>query len=122
MIAKTKILTRNSNRPHLREQIVQSSPWPLFDSFFIPYTSTLSINWPYSPESVLLPSVPPKNVQRTSRGVTDEPFWRMNPVFEAHIMNLDNWSLGSAFSEHFPQWASAVRIKETGLGVGRIMV
>jgi hypothetical protein len=101
---------------------MQSSPWPIFDSFFIPYTSTLSINWPYSPQDVLLPTTPPQNIARTSSGATDEPFWRMNPVFEDHVRNLDNWSLGIAFSEHFPQWTDTVRIKETGPGVGRIMV
>jgi hypothetical protein len=107
------------------------------------------VNWPYSPRDVLLPTTAPKpsnsanelngngasnsSNSSSNRGVsnggvggtgadTDEPFWRMNPVFESHILNLDNWSLGPAFSEHFPQWVGTVRIKESGLGVGRIVV
>jgi hypothetical protein len=49
--------------------------------------------------------------------------WRMNPVFESHILNLDNWSLGTSFKEHFPAWENTVRIKESsGAGLGRIMV
>jgi hypothetical protein len=82
----------------------------------------MSLNWPYAAQDVLLPSAPPKNVPRTSAGATDEPFWRLNPVFESHILNLDNWSLGHSFAEHFPDLAGGVRIKETGLGVGRLMV
>jgi hypothetical protein len=76
------------------------------------------VNWPYSPRDVLLHSVPPKNAQAN----TDEPYWHMNPVFEAHIMNLENWSLGSAFAEQFPDWAGVVNIKENELGLGKITV
>lgn len=129
--------TDNPPRPRLRDAIIQSSPHPHFESFFIPYTTTLSVNWPYSPRDVLLPfadsdvgSKPlptanqhsPDSDSATGRP-NDESKWRMNPVFESHILNLDNWSLGTSFREQFRGWADTVRIKETsGAVIGRIMV
>ncbi|KAF2421551.1 hypothetical protein EJ08DRAFT_672921 [Tothia fuscella] len=121
--------------PRLRDAVIQTDPWPLFESFFIPYTTTLSVNWKYSPRDVLLPVTAPnphpQNKQQSpgtssnnSRVVEDsnEPLWKMNPVFESHILDLENWSLGPSFAEHFPDWASTVRIKRSGVGLGRIMV
>lgn len=57
----------------------------------------------------------------SSHGRSDdgpEPIWRMNPAFETHLRDLNNWSLGISFRDTFPDWAGVVRIKEDG-EVGR---
>lgn len=114
--------TDNIPRPRLRDATVQTTPFPQFDSFFVPYTTTLSLNWPYTDSDVLLPSATPQNNGTNSAAspgsisshVSDpnEPFWRMNPVFETHVRDLRNWSLGTLFRDAYPQWAETVRIKE----------
>lgn len=62
-----------------------------FEDFFVPYTRTLSLNWPYKPESCLVesPGGPPRS--------------ELNPIFEQHLRRLDNWSLGKSFADEFPE-------------------
>ena len=124
--------------PRLRDAATQTNPFPNFDTFFVPYTTTLSLNWPYSPSDVLLPTGPgaahpitapsvaahsPASASSHGRGEDGpEPVWRMNPAFETHLRDLHNWTLGPNFRDTFPDWANAVRIKEEedgGKGVGR---
>jgi len=38
--------------------------------------------------------------------------WLINPAFESHLRDLNNWSLGPNFRGTFPQLADAVKIKE----------
>ena len=33
----------------------------------------------------------------------------INPVFEEHIRNLDNWAMGSEFGKRFPELMDAIR-------------
>jgi hypothetical protein len=60
-----------------------------FDNFFVPFTTTLRLNWPYEETDTLLES---------SEG--DELM--INPVFERHLRNHDNWTLGEAIVQTFP--------------------
>jgi hypothetical protein len=47
----------------------------------------------------------------SSNGV-GEPLYGLNPTFEHHLRDLNNWSLGPAFRDTFPEWKELVRIKE----------
>ena len=85
--------------PHLRDKLVSSYPLVPFDNFFIPYTTTLSLNWPYDPRSILQP-------------IPDSDELALNPIFEEHLRDLSNWSLGPAFAKAHPILAETVRIKE----------
>ncbi|KIW73110.1 hypothetical protein, variant [Phialophora macrospora] len=76
--------------PRLREMVVANSQRYPFDNWFIPFTSGVSVNWPYDAVDCLL-----------STSVHEEPV--MNPVFERHIRRLENWSLGPLFAETFPE-------------------
>ncbi|QDS77323.1 hypothetical protein FKW77_004808 [Venturia effusa] len=106
--------------PRLRDAMVQTPTHsqPHFDQFFIPYTTSLSVNWPYRDSDVLLPSTfqatatSPNSSAAGAVQQAEEPAWRMNPVFETHIRNLENWSLGPAFRDVFPNWVETVRIAE----------
>jgi hypothetical protein len=46
---------------------------------------TISINWPYEPSDTLL--------------AISESDFILNPIFEKHIRNISNWTLGPNFLE-----------------------
>ena len=100
-----------------------------FESFFIPYTTTMSLNWPYEHSQCLLPTprTPQGDVTPTPRqGSTDATSaiggavhrgddseeYIINPVFESHLRNLDNWSLGTVFRNSFPDLVDDVKIRD----------
>lgn len=78
--------------PLMREKIIRNYDPDvyLFDNFFIPYTATLTLSWPYEDIDSIIQAPG-----------TEE--WLINPVFERHLRNLDNWKLGDAFARAFPQ-------------------
>lgn len=84
--------------PRMREKLVRIHPNVPFDEFFIPYTTTVSVNWPYEARDTLL----------TIPG-TEE--LAINPVFERHLLDLGNWSLGPTFAKAHPALAETVKIK-----------
>lgn len=89
--------------PKMRDRLVRDyNPRDyLFDNFFIPFTTTLSLNWPYEPTDTLL-----------SSPESDELM--INPVFERHLRKLENWSLGPAFAKAFPGLQDTYRLKTEG--------
>jgi hypothetical protein len=89
--------------PKMRDRLVRDyNPRDyLFDNFFIPFTTTLSLNWPYEPTDTLL-----------SSPESDELM--INPVFERHLRRLENWSLGPAFAKAFPGLQDTYRLKTEG--------
>ena len=84
--------------PKMRDKLVASYRDYPFENWFIPYTSTLSVNWPYEPTDCLL-------------STSESEDLTINPVFERHVMRLENWSLGPAFARAHPAMANTVRIK-----------
>lgn len=84
--------------PRMRDRMVHLYPNIALENFFIPYTTTLSLNWPYDPSDTLL-SLP------------DSDELSINPVFERHLRDLNNWTLGSAFAKAFPMLAETTKIK-----------
>jgi len=93
--------------PRLRDATCQMHPAPNFNNFFVPYTTTFSVNWKGSPAECLIqvePDPSPTNHPQDGK-------WIISPKFEAHIRQLANWSLGQAFADEFPEWKDFVRIK-----------
>lgn len=84
--------------PRMRDKLVECYHDYPFEAFTLPYTTTLSLNWPYEPTDALL-----------SSSESDELM--INPVFERHLRNLSNWSLGPAFARAHPALADVARIK-----------
>ncbi|KAK1980001.1 BZIP transcription factor [Colletotrichum cereale] len=70
----------------------------LFDNFFVPFTTTLSLNWPYEETDTLLQ-------------VPDSDEVLINPVFERHLRRLENWTLGQPFAQTFPKLAGTYNLK-----------
>jgi hypothetical protein len=89
--------------PRMRDKLVRdyNPDEYLFDNFFIPFTTTLSLNWPYEPTDTLLTSVDTEELM-------------INPVFERHLRRLENWSLGPTFAHTFPDLVDTYRLKTEG--------
>ncbi|KKK18949.1 hypothetical protein P175DRAFT_0499680 [Aspergillus ochraceoroseus IBT 24754] len=83
--------------PRMRDRLVLSYPEYPFENWFIPFTSTLSVNWPYEATDCLL-----------STGDSDDLI--INPVFERHFSDINNWSLGPEFAETYPQLVETTKI------------
>ncbi|KAG5912932.1 hypothetical protein E4U42_001688, partial [Claviceps africana] len=62
------------------------------DKFFIPYTTALTVSWPYEETDALL-------VLPDCGDVV------INPVFERHVRTMENWKLGESFVRAFPELA-----------------
>jgi hypothetical protein len=66
-----------------------------FDDFFVTFTYTMSINWPY-PQATCLTTTP-------SNIPGEPPVVELSPAFIEHIRGLDNWSVGPEFASNFPE-------------------
>jgi hypothetical protein len=135
-------------RPRLRDKLCAHRPFISFDTFFIPFTTTVSLNWPYEARDCLLPAskIHSNTLSTTSSIPASSPFsthvnagspagphtpqaagtpsslsnalpkeddqWLINPAFESHMRNLNNWSLGPSFRASLPVLADGVKIKE----------
>lgn len=77
--------------PEMRERVILANDPTIFyfDNWFLPFTSTFTISWPYEEAHTLLRN-------------PDSDEIMINPVFESHMRNLDNWKVGRAFAEAFP--------------------
>ena len=84
--------------PRMRDKIIEGHQHYPFENFSMSYTSTLSLNWPYEYHEILLSS--PKSNEMS-----------INPVFERHLRDLNNWSLGPAFANAHPALGETARIK-----------
>ncbi|KAG9383337.1 DUF3425 domain containing protein [Pyrenophora tritici-repentis] len=135
--------------PRLRDKLIACQPPISFENFFIPFTTTISLNWPYPHRDCLLPAskVRTNTLSTTSSLAASSPFsthvnagspqgpatpgastpgglasigplskeddqWLINPAFESHLRDLNNWTLGPSFRGQFPQFADCVKIKE----------
>lgn len=89
--------------PKMRDRLVRNyNPQQyLFDNFFIPFTTTLSLSWPYEDTDTLLQN-------------PDSEELLINPVFERHLRNLDNWKLGTAFAKAFPTLVDTFNLDTRG--------
>ncbi|KAI3327629.1 hypothetical protein HD806DRAFT_483423 [Xylariaceae sp. AK1471] len=86
--------------PAMREKIVLNyNPIEyLFEDIFVPYTLTLSLNWPYEDTDTLLESPDGSEII-------------INPVFERHLYKGENWTLGPAFDKAFPHLRGTYNLK-----------
>lgn len=85
-------------RPRAREYLI-IHPEITLDDFVVPYSSSFSLNWPYDPTSVLLPPVT-RNDEITEITV--------NPVFQEHMKQISNWTIGEAFRKRFPDMSRLI--------------
>ncbi|KAF2646015.1 hypothetical protein P280DRAFT_98 [Massarina eburnea CBS 473.64] len=121
--------------PQMRDSFIATRTRPDFNSFFIPYTMTISLNWPYPPRDVLIPAPSSTTSTKTHHTLSTtsgsspyspaaaspashtttagkEQEYVMNPAFEAHLRQLKNWSVGPSFAQAFPDAVRGVWIKD----------
>ncbi|EXJ85542.1 hypothetical protein A1O1_05906 [Capronia coronata CBS 617.96] len=86
--------------PRMRDKLCANYHDYPFENWFIPFTSELSVNWPYDAVDCLL-----------STSDRDREESVINPVFERHVRRLENWSVGPSFAEVYPDLVDTTRIK-----------
>ncbi|KAI6799507.1 hypothetical protein KC327_g8603 [Hortaea werneckii] len=91
------LLTGDVNRPRMRALLASTNP-KRFDEFFVPFSTTISVNWPASSGDVLVARSPHPGA---NNGDVPENL-TITPEFESHFRNLSNWSLGKDFVAKFP--------------------
>ncbi|KAK4167396.1 AP-1-like transcription factor [Cladorrhinum sp. PSN259] len=87
-----------------------------FENFFIPFTTTLCINWDYEETDVLLrmPSPFPKDGDDNEKENEEDGCGgdlMINPVFERHLGRLENWTLGEEFERALPELIGTYRLR-----------
>ncbi|KAI3341548.1 hypothetical protein F4824DRAFT_317397 [Ustulina deusta] len=89
--------------PMMREKFVREyeSPDFHFNEIFVPYTLTLSLNWPYEETDALIV-------------VPDGSETIINPVFLRHLHRLENWTLGDEFDQACPALRGTYNLKSDG--------
>ncbi|KAI5242231.1 hypothetical protein E4T43_04981 [Aureobasidium subglaciale] len=100
--------------PWMRDRMIKNCAAYPNERFGPLYCQTLSLNWPYDPQQCLLPRANSvQGAEATSAAVLDDDEeFMINPVFESHMRNLSNWSVGSSFANAMPELVEGVRIKD----------
>jgi hypothetical protein len=82
-----------SRRPHVRDCLIRNQHIT-FEQYATAYTLTSDVNWQYGENLVFLEGV---------SSATSSSVWTMNPVFEKHLRNLDNFSVGPTYKQLLPE-------------------
>lgn len=94
------------NRPRVRDYLIRHQEIT-FDEYTDAFSLAFDVNWPYDDRHVIL--------VEDVRGTTAKQY-RINPVFEQHIRNLGNWTVGPRYWQLYPEMGKAVEddIREFG--------
>lgn len=86
----------------MREMLVSNQELYRVEDFGAFHSTSVSLNWPYAPDNVLIgPSGKPAK--------DGDTVVVLNPAFEEHMRNMRNWTLGSRFTQRYPELADAIR-------------
>lgn len=83
----------------MRAKLVSGHSSVSLDNFFVPFTLTLSINWPGNDDADSC-LYQPEGGQTVC----------MAPAMRRHWMHIENYSLGLEFARNFPMLADTCRI------------
>jgi hypothetical protein len=72
-----------------------------FEEFSQVYSSNVTLSWPYSESDIVINLPTTQDCAQSTQAV-------INPIFERHIRNLDNWTVGEAFGRYYPEMRTAV--------------
>lgn len=64
-----------------------------FDESAAAYSSSFSVWWPYDPNHVIIEFKPPQSLT---------PMVVMNPIYEDHLRQLKNWTVGETLRQGLP--------------------
>ncbi|KAF2735569.1 hypothetical protein EJ04DRAFT_576053 [Polyplosphaeria fusca] len=82
--------------PKLRLYLIEHTEVE-FDDYASAYSTSFSIRWDYDPNHVII---------TTAEG--DREGILINPIYEEHIRQLKNWTVGGVFRRKFPEMAAII--------------
>ncbi|KAG9254865.1 uncharacterized protein F5Z01DRAFT_99330 [Emericellopsis atlantica] len=90
--------------PAARDDIIRLRDWSpdRFEAYRAATARSLSANWPYADSGAVVES---------ESGDHDGQRAALNPIFEAHVRNLDNWTVSPEVAAAFPYMAPYVRVR-----------
>lgn len=72
-----------------------------FEEFSDVYSSSVTISWPHNDSDIVIDLSGMHSPGQGTQAI-------INPIFERHIRNLDNWTVGEAFGRFYPEMCTAV--------------
>lgn len=87
--------------PAVRDELIRLRDWDSdrFEAFRTGTASSLSVNWPFVDSGAVV-----------ELG-DDGQVVALNPIFEAHVRNLDNWTVSAQVAREFPSLAPYVCVR-----------
>ena len=85
--------------PAVRDYLVQNGDIR-FDDFAAAYSSHFIIKWDYDPDLVV--------IERRKEAESEKGQITINPVYEEHMRQIRNWTVGEAFRHKFPELARLI--------------
>ncbi|ROT38015.1 hypothetical protein SODALDRAFT_360336 [Sodiomyces alkalinus F11] len=85
--------------PKAREYLIMH-PEITLDDWAAPYSSSFNVSWPYDPSHVVITIPNP-----TDSSVAE---FSINPVYEEHLRQMRNWTVGDVFRKRFPELATLI--------------
>lgn len=83
--------------PDVRDSLIRGGDYSAFELLRFVLGNTVSINWPYTEAHTFMECADGKRLA-------------LNPIFEAHIRNIDNYSVGYQAAMAFPVLSRYVRV------------
>ncbi|KJR86671.1 uncharacterized protein SPSK_02410 [Sporothrix schenckii 1099-18] len=83
--------------PDVRDSLIRSGDYSAFELLRFVIGNTLSLNWPFTEAHTFIECADGKRLT-------------LNPIFEAHIRNLENYSVGYQAARAFPILSRYVRV------------
>ncbi|KAF3349934.1 hypothetical protein VD0002_g10149 [Verticillium dahliae] len=84
--------------PRAREYLI-AHPDITLDDWAAPYSSSFDVSWTYDPSLVVIACIAPDS---------GNPELSINPVYEEHLRQLRNWTVGDVFRQQFPEISKLV--------------
>ena len=85
-------------RPRVRDYLIRHQDIT-FDEYTDAFSLSFDVNWPYDDSSVIIKgNVPSSSVLQH----------KINPIFEEHIRNINNWTVGPRYWQLYPLMGRAV--------------
>ena len=85
----------------MRDMLVEDPEKYPFSEFSPVYSSHVTISWPYTDDDVLVDLA---GTDENGLGVQTI----VNPIFERHVRNLDNWTFAKDFEIIYPEMRATI--------------
>lgn len=94
-------LSHVCHRPAVRDMLVEFPEKYSFEEFSDVYSSNVTVSWPHDESDIQIDLSGMYSPGHVTQAM-------VNPIFERHIRNLDNWTVGEGFRRFYPEMYAAV--------------